>query len=73
MISLKAGASLHIPFHADSTPAEVMKADMNAWILGTHVRLISEMRHTMLPFHRVIGLTTIHPAAIHADAHAPHL
>jgi hypothetical protein len=50
-----------------------MKTDVNAWILRTHVRIVVEMGHTMLPFHSVIGLTTIHPAAIHADAHAPHL
>jgi hypothetical protein len=50
-----------------------MKTDMDARFFRTHVRPVREMSHTMLPLHRVIGLTTIHPAAIHADAHAPHL
>lgn len=47
-----------------------MHADMNLGLYGNQIRILAEVTSAMLAFHRVIGLTTIHPAAINANAHA---
>lgn len=46
-----------------------MHLHVNARLARPELRLITEVGHTVLAFHRVVGLAAIHPAAIHADAH----
>ena len=47
-----------------------MNADVNPGLFRHQIRILSEVNSAMLTLHSVIGLTSIHPAAIHADAHA---
>ena len=49
---------------------KVMHTDVNPGFNRLHLRGFAEMRGTMLTLNRVIGLTTIDPAAVHTDAHA---
>ena len=47
-----------------------MNADVNPRLLRHQIGILAEVNSAMLTLHRVIGLTSIHPAAIHTDAHA---
>ncbi len=60
----------HIPLHTRTTTGKINNTDVNLGLLRHHIRVLREMECAMLTFHRVIGLTTIDPAAINADAHA---
>ena len=66
---IKAGATAHIPFDACLTAWQIDHTDMDLGLLRFPIRSRVEMGDTMLTLHRVIGLTTIHPAAVNADAH----
>lgn len=43
---------------------------MSAWGSGAEIRAVTQVGSTVLAFHSVIGLTLIHPGAVHTDAHA---
>ena len=63
-------ATADIPLNTDLAIGQVENADVDSGLLRHQVRLLGEMNRTMLTLHRVIGLTTVHPAAVNADAHA---
>ena len=66
----KAAAAAHIPLHAHSTVGEIHHLHMDPWLIRDKRGLGSEMGDPVLTLHSVVGLALIHPAAIHAEAHA---
>ena len=59
----------HVPLHPHTPGRQVEHLHVDAGLGGAEVGLGTEMGRTVLPLHRVVGLTAVDPAAVHADAH----
>ena len=69
-LGLKALTRPHIPLNAHLIVGQLHHLHVDARLLGLEIGCGAEMGHAVLALHRVVGLATVHPVAIDADAHA---
>lgn len=69
-LGLKALTCPHIPLNAHLIVGQLHHLHVDTRLLGLEIGRGAEMGHTVLALHRVVGLATVHPVAIDADAHA---